>query len=182
METSFLSESELLEAGFASLGSEVLVSRFCNIYGKENLHLGDNVRIDDFAVIYVGKESFIANYVHIAPLVVISSPLSLHIGSYTTISSRCAIYGQTDDFSGDFLTNPTVPSNLRKLVCSEIQIGEHVIIGTGSTVLPGCEIAEGTAIGAMTLVNRSTQPWSLNIGIPSRKVKDRSKKGLDKLK
>jgi galactoside O-acetyltransferase len=181
MENSFLSETELLAAGFASFGKEVYISRYSRIYGKSNLHLGDHVRIDDFTVIYVGQQSFVGSYVHIAPHVVISSPLSLNIGGNSTISSRCAIYGQTDDYSGEFLTNPTVPSDLRKVDCSEINIGAHVIIGSGSTIFPGCDIAEGTAVGAMTLVNCNTEPWSLYVGIPAKRIKARSRRGLEKL-
>ena len=181
MENSFLSESELRSAGFASIGEQVSVSRYARFYGIENLHLARNVRIDDFSIIYTGAESHIGEYVHIAPYVVISSPSKLQIGSYSTISSRCAIYGQTDDYSGEFLTNPTLTSNLRNVTYSEVCIGNHVIIGSGSTILPGCVISDGTAVGAMTLIKSDTKPWSLYVGIPAEKIRDRSKSGLKKL-
>lgn len=59
-----------------------------------------------------------------------------------------------------------------------VLLKKHVLIGTGSTVLPGVTIGEGTSIGAMTLVNKSLDSWGIYIGIPAKKIKDRSQKLL----
>lgn len=179
METSYLSSQELQQIGFASLGASVQISRFARFYGAENLSIGDFVRIDDFVVISTLQKSSIGKYVHIAPAVVISSPLSLQIGDYSTISSRCSVYGQSDDFSGDYLTNPTLPKELRNLKQSEIRIGEHVIIGTGSTLLPGANLGNGVALGAMSLLKDSADEWCIYAGIPASRLKTRSKSCLD---
>jgi len=181
MENSFFSQEELRGLGFASVGNAVYVSRFASFYGIGHLHLSDNVRIDDFSVISVGAESFIGSFVHVAPHVVISSSSGIKIGSYSTISSRCAIYGQSDDFSGEFLTNPTVPISLRNVLSSQVVIGSHVIIGTGSTVLPMSTISDGTAVGAMSLIRETTDSWSVYVGIPAKKIRARSKNGQHKL-
>ncbi len=42
--------------------------------------------------------------------------------------------------------------------------------------MPGVILEEGTAIGASSLVLKSTKSWSVNFGIPSKYVSDRSKK------
>lgn len=181
MVTSFLSEIELLELGFAKVGKNVQISKFARFYGQSNLSISDNVRIDDFAVIATGDESKIDSFVHIAAHVVISAPLGFEMGENSTISSRCAIYGQSDDFSGEFLTNPTVSSELRGVSSAKIRIGAHVIIGTGSTILPNVTVAEGTALGAMSLLKTSTESWSIYAGIPSRKIKSRKRNELDRL-
>lgn len=34
-------------------------------------------------------------------------------------------------------------------------------------------------IGAMSLCTRSTKPWSINVGIPAKKIKDREKDILE---
>jgi len=41
--------------------------------------------------------------------------------------------------------------------------------------MPGVEVSEGSAIGANSLVIKSTEPWSINVGSPSRKIKERSR-------
>jgi len=82
-----------------------------------------------------------------------------------------------DDFSGlaygvkaftcsDDLTNPTIPEKYKK---ASVYISKHCIIGTDSVIFPGVKLAEGTAIGAMTLVTKSTEPWSVYFGIPAKK-------------
>jgi len=40
-------------------------------------------------------------------------------------------------------------------------------------------VGEGGAVGAMSLVNKSIEPWTVNVGIPSRKIKERSKNILN---
>lgn len=56
---------------------------------------------------------------------------------------------------------------------------KHVIIGSGSVILPSVEIKEGTAVGALSLVNKSLDEWSIYVGSPARKVNKRSTKILD---
>jgi len=36
-------------------------------------------------------------------------------------------------------------------------------------------IEEGTAVGSMSLCNRSTEPWSIYTGIPARRKSERKK-------
>jgi acetyltransferase-like isoleucine patch superfamily enzyme len=40
-------------------------------------------------------------------------------------------------------------------------------------------IAEGCAIGALSLVNASTQPFGVYAGVPARRLKDRARGMLD---
>jgi len=46
-------------------------------------------------------------------------------------------------------------------------------------VLPGLHLAEGTSVGAMTMVTKSTEPWSIHFGIPAKKIKDRKRDLLE---
>jgi len=41
--------------------------------------------------------------------------------------------------------------------------------------MPNIILKEGTAVGTMSLVNKSTEAWSINIGIPAKKIRDRDK-------
>jgi galactoside O-acetyltransferase len=62
-----------------------------------------------------------------------------------------------------------------------VVFGRHAIIGAGSIVLPGAHIAEGTAVGAMSLIKRGFQcaPWGVYFGSPARKIASRSKVMLE---
>ena len=71
------------------------------------------------------------------------------------------------------MTNPTVPAQYKKERKAAIKIGRHCIIGTNSIVFPGVDLAEGCSVGAMSMVTKSTEPWSVYSGVPATKLKAR---------
>ena len=171
---SFYSESELRNIGFKSLGTDVHVSKKASIYGAENISIGNNVRIDDFCIL--SGKIIIGNYVHVAAFCgIFGGDMEVEVCDFAGISSRCSIYSQTDDYSGGFLTNPIIPEKYKNTIKGKVVIGRHSIIGTASSVLPGVIVKEGTSIGAMSLVNKDTEEWSVYAGIPARKIKERQR-------
>jgi galactoside O-acetyltransferase len=46
-------------------------------------------------------------------------------------------------------------------------------VGTNVVVLPGVTLAEGSVIGACSLVTKSTEPWTVYAGIPAKPLKSR---------
>ncbi|WRK53651.1 hypothetical protein SD457_00435 [Coprobacillaceae bacterium CR2/5/TPMF4] len=71
------------------------------------------------------------------------------------------------------MTNPTIPDEFKNLLSKPVYIGKHVIIGTTSVVLPGVKIAEGSSFGAFSFINHDSDEWSINCGIPYKKIKNR---------
>ncbi len=178
MATSYYSEEELKAIGFKSYGNNFLLSRHTQIYGASKMTIGDNVRIDDFCVIS-GKVT-IGNYVHIAVgCSVFAGDTGVVFENFSGVSSHSAIYAESDDYSGQYLTNPTVSEKYRNIIKGPVLIGKHVIIGTGSTILPEVSIGEGSSIGSMSLVNKSLAPWGIYVGVPCKYLKERSKKLLE---
>jgi len=178
MQTSFYTEEELNEIGFARIGKNVLISRKASIYSPELIEIGNNVRIDDFCILS-GKIK-IGNYVHIAAgCYLFAGDVGIELNDFSGLSSRVTIYAVTDDFSGDFLTNPTVPEEYRHVIKEKVVLEKHVLIGSGSTILPGVFIDEGTAIGAMTLISKNIGSWKVVMGIPARIVSERNRKILE---
>lgn len=173
METSYYTDEELKELGFAHVGHDVQISCKTSIYGAKNIWIGNHVRIDDFCVLS-GKITF-GNYIHVAVMTgLFGGTAGITFEDYSGISSRCAVYAATDDYSGDYMTNPTVPEKFTHVIEEEVVIGKYVDIGTGSTVLPGVKIGEGCAFGAMTLVGKSTPPWGFYMGYQCIRIKERS--------
>jgi galactoside O-acetyltransferase len=178
MTTSFYTEEELTSLGLSSYGSNVLISRKCSIYSPQNISLGNNVRIDDFCVLS-GKIT-IGNYVHIAAAsLLFAGEHGILMKDFSCLSSRCAVYADSDDFNGKGMTNPMVPDKFRKVYGGQVIIGKHVVVGSGSTILPGVEIGEGSSVGSMGFVNKSLKPWGVYIGAPVRRLKDRDKNILE---
>ena len=175
--TSFMTRQELETVGFKSLGENVMISRNATIYGAQNIAIGSNVRIDDFCIL--SGNVTIGNYVHIAAYsAMYGSSAGICIEDFANISSRVCVYAVSDDFSGRTMTNPLIPDAYKDVLQEPTRIGRHVIIGTGSTVLPGSVLEEGAVMGAMTLVKGTVEPWTVVVGVPARKLKDRSKELL----
>lgn len=174
---SSLSKEELDKIGFKSLGENVLISKMASIYLPELISIGNNVRIDDF--VFLSGDITFGNNIHIAPFCTLIGGAGgggIVMKNYSGLSAHVTVYSISDDYSGEFMTNPTIPLNYRNVQKGRVVIQEYVLVGATSVILPGVEIGEGTAVGAMSMVEKSLPEWKICRGIPARALKDRSKK------
>ncbi len=178
---SYYNQDELNNLGLKSYGKNVLISRKASIYTPQNISIGNNVRIDDF-VILSGSIN-LGNYIHIAPFCGLFGKAGIEMRNFSGLSSRVTIYSVSDDYSGNFMTNPTVPVTLTNVKEGKVILGEHVIIGATSVILPAVEIGEGTAVGAMSMVMKSLPEWKVCAGTPAIPLKNRKRniKELEKV-
>lgn len=178
---SFYAQEELDSLGFKELGQDVQLSNKASFYGCERISIGSNTRIDDFVVISAGKGGVeIGKHVHIAVFSSLIGAGKITLSNFCNISSRVSIYSSNDDYSGAYMTNPTVPNTYTNVNHADVLLKEHVIVGCGSVVLPGVTLNEGVAIGALSLVNTSCKEYGVYSGTPIKKIKDR-KRDLTKL-
>lgn len=169
-----LNAGEIAQLGFASCGENVYISDKVSFYGAENIHIGNNVRIDDFCVLSAGKGGIvIGNHVHIAVYSSLIGAEKITLRNYSNISSRVTIYSSSDDFSGGFMTNPMVPEKYTNVIKKPTVIGEHVIIGCGSVILPGVDLQKGCAVGALSLVKDSFPEFIKIAGVPAKAISKR---------
>lgn len=175
---SFYSIDELLCLGLKNVGENVCISKKASLYGISKMIIGSNVRIDDFCILSGHIE--LGNYIHIAAYSALyGGTEGIFISDYANVSSRVSIYSISDDYSGESMSNPMIPNKYKKVKNAPVFIGKHVIIGSTSVVLPGTHLAEGSAFGSFSFINKDSEAWSINAGIPFKKIKDRSKKLLD---
>ncbi len=173
---SHLDDSELKAIGFKSVGPGVKLSRKASIYGAEAIELGAGVRIDDFCVLSAGRGGIcIGRNVHIAVMTSIIGHGAITIGDFCNLSSRVSLYSSSDDYSGEFMTNPTVPARFTNVDAREVRLGRHVIVGSGSVILPGTTIGDNVAIGALSLVTGPLAADGIYAGTPARLLKTRAK-------
>ena len=178
MATSFYSKQELKELGLHSYGENVLISRNVTIYGPDKISIGDNVRIDDFCIL--SGNITLGNFIHIAAYCgLFGGEAGIVMEDFSAISSRGVIYALSDDYSGMSLTNPVIPEKFKNISNGKVVLKRHTILGTGVSVLPNVTIGEGSAIGSMSLVNRSVDAWGIYVGIPCKKIKERKKDLLE---
>lgn len=170
----YLTANQLAEKEFKSLGENVRISDKASIYNANQIEIGDNSRVDDFCVL--SGRIKIGSFCHIAPLCLVAGGQEgIFLDDFCGLSYGVKVFSQSDDYSGEAMVSPLVPSEYKNEKKEKVVLGRHVIVGTGSTVLPGVYIAEGCSIGAMTLVNRNTDSWGIYVGIPAKRVKERKK-------
>lgn len=169
-----LSRDDIEAMGFASVGENVCISDRATFYNVANISLGNSVRIDDFCVLSSGVGGiWIGNYVHIAVYSSLIGAGKITLSDYCNISSRVSIYSSNDDYSGATMTNPTVPSEFVGVTHANVTLGKHVIVGSGSVLLPGITLEDGVAVGALSLVKRNCDAFGVYAGNPAQRIKER---------
>lgn len=175
-----LTEQQLTAIGFKAIGHNVRISDKASIYNAANISIGDNVRIDDFVVLSAGVGGiFIGSNIHIAVFSSIIGAEKVTLKDFCNISSRVSIYSSSDDYSGSTMSNPTIPEKYKTVTSMPVTIGRHVIIGCGTVVLPGANLHDGVAVGALSLLNASCEKFTVYAGVPAKKIKLRQQTLLE---
>lgn len=172
----YYTNTELEKADFKSLGRHVSIAKNCTIIGTKNISIGNNVRIDGFCSIIAAGEGFVelGSYIHIGCYCLLIAGAGIVMKDFSCISHGVKIFTRTDDFSGEYLTNPTVPEKYTGVTKGRVTLSKHVLIGSGTVVLPNITIGEGSSIGAQSLVTKSLDSWGVYVGSPVKRIKPRS--------
>lgn len=112
----------------------------------------------------------------------------LILGKNVGINSGCYINALGTITMGDFVligSNVTISSGKhpidgplphiyeRPSIPMPIVIEDGVWIGAGAVIMPGITLGKGTVIGANAVVTKSTDPYSIMVGVPAKKIKSR---------
>jgi putative colanic acid biosynthesis acetyltransferase WcaF len=87
----------------------------------------------------------------------------VRIGKRTTISQYSHLCAGTHDFT----------KIARPLVRSEIHIGDDCWIAADAFVGPAVSVGDGTILGARSSLFSNTEPWSIYVGSPAVRLKER---------
>lgn len=174
----YLAREELEKMGFKALGKNVLISDRAAIYNADQIEIGDNSRIDDFCLIS-GKVVLERN-VHLAAYTnVAGGEKGVRLGKFAGCAYGCHIFSQSDDYTGRSMCGPTVDDKYKRVTKLATDIGDFSILGTNALIFPGAHVAEGVAVGAMSMVTKPTEPWSVYFGRPAKRLKARKKGVLE---
>lgn len=174
----YYTREELEGMKFRKLGRDVLISRTSRLYSPEYISIGDLSLVDDFCILSgnvdIGRNVHLAHGCH-----VIAGREGISMGDFSGFAYGVTVFAQSDDYGGGALTNPTVPMKFRKIMRARVEIGRHAIVGAGSIIFPGVLLGEGSSIGSLSMVTKSTEPWGVYFGIPAKRIKARNRKLLD---
>jgi len=176
----YFESEELRRFGFKSVGENVKVAKNSTIIGLHNIALGSHVRIDGNVVIAAHSGHLtLGDYIHIGGACYLGCAGGVTLADFSGLSQGVRIYSATDDYSGQSLTNPTVPHEYLNVKTAPVLLGRHVIVGSGSVILPGVDIGEGSSVGALSVVAKSLDAWGVYVGAPAKKLKARSRDLLE---
>jgi galactoside O-acetyltransferase len=166
---------------FKERGPDIQIYPLAKVLYPERISLGDHIIIDDFVLIIPGEAGRIGNYVHIASFTSITGGGVFILEDFSAIATGTRLLTGTDDFVGAALTNPTAPMEYRNVTRSVVRLQKHALVGANVVVLPGVTIGEGATVGAGSVVTRDLEPWTVNVGIPARPIKERPRDGILRL-
>ena len=174
LDSGYYESSQLRRFGLHAVGQHVRVARNATLVNPQNIRLGSHVRIDSGAILIATHPVTIGNYVHIAAHVQLSASVAeITLEDFAGLSHGACLYTSSDDFHGPYFSGPVVPSRYTNPTKQSLTIKKHGLVGTHSVILPGCDLDVGTAIGALSLVSKPTNPWTLYFGTPAKPIRAR---------
>lgn len=159
-------------------GKNVIIGKTVRIRYPELVSIGDNCIIDDFT--YISTQLELDGNIHISAgcKIIGGKAATVRIGEYSTLSPGVVLVAGSDDYIGGIAT-PLVPAEFKgNIEIGHIHLSRHCLIGSNAVVLPNVTLADGSAVGALSLVKKDLEPWSLYAGVPARKIKDRNRKQI----
>jgi dTDP-4-amino-4,6-dideoxy-D-glucose acyltransferase len=156
------------------VGEDVRISELAVISRPELVEIGNHIAIDQW--VYISTQLILGDYIHIAPhtSIIGGAPALLIMGHFTNIGSGSKIVCATDDFTQG-LISPVVPIEHRTVINKPVVFENYATLGVNCTVLPGVTLAEGTIVGANSVVIKDTEPWMIYAGCPAKPIKSRDK-------
>jgi acetyltransferase-like isoleucine patch superfamily enzyme len=160
---------------FKFIGENVKIFEPVAIMRPENISIFNHVILSEFAYINGGLGLYVGNHVHIATHTSISGGGYCVMEDFTGISAGVRLVTGSALFNGEGLTSPTLPEKFQAVKRAYVIIKKHATLATNVIVHPGVTIGEGTIVGSGSIVTKDTEPWSIYMGTPARKVKDRER-------
>ena len=130
--------------------------------------MGKNVVIYGGAEIRRPNKLFIGNGSIIGHYNVLDARNVIEIGENVNFSHGVWLWTEQHNHkNSDFSCDSTKPKKIK--ICDRVWLGPRVI------VLPGCTVGEGAVVGAGAIVTKDIEPFSINVGVPAKKIGERNR-------
>lgn len=133
------------------------------------ISIGPRTHIDRGAIIRaMGGRIHIGEDCSVNAYSFLSGAGGLNICNSVMIGSHVSIYA-----SNHIFTDILMPMNKQGLVLKGIEIEQDVWVGTGVRILDGVRIGTGSVLAGGAVITKSTEPYSINGGVPARQIGSR---------
>lgn len=155
------------------IGEDVFIDKDTVFKHSDEIIIGNHVAIDKG--FYCTTKLNVGDYIHIAPYVTtIGGKLSnIILNHFSFIAAGTKLVAGSELYTEDGLIGPTIPIKYRNIKYSTITFEKFSGCGVNCVILPDVTLAEGSVIGANSVVTKSTEPWTVYVGNPAKPVKVR---------
>jgi galactoside O-acetyltransferase len=160
---------------YRNFGSDVYINETAIIKRPNLCDIGSHTAIDNGVTI--STELIMGDYIHIAPYVVVigGSESKLILEDFSFVASGTKIVCGSEDYTGSGLVGPTIPEKYRTINYTTVKFERFAGCGVNCSIMPGVTLAEGSILGANSLLTKDTEPWTIYVGSPAKPVKIRKK-------
>jgi galactoside O-acetyltransferase len=158
------------------IGNDVIIDKTAIITRPTLCKIGNHVAIDPF--FYCSTRLEIGDYVHISPqaAVIGGKETTLIIEDFCFLSVGSKFICGSELFFGDGLIGPLIPKEYKdEQILSTILLRRFSGVLANSVVMPGITMAEGSVLGANSLLKQNTEPWTVYAGSPAKPIRTRNK-------
>jgi galactoside O-acetyltransferase len=166
--------------GFKSCGDDVFIHDRVIIKHPSHCNIGSHNAIDNGVTISTAMD--MGDYIHIAQDVTVigGTDSKLILEDFSFIAAGTKIVCGSEDYTGGGLVGPTIPSKYRTINYSTVKFGKYAGCGVNCSIMPNVTLAEGSILGANSLLTKNTEPWTIYVGSPAKPVKIRDKETIIK--
>lgn len=155
-------------------GKNSYISSDVQIKRPNLVSIGNHVAIDSY--FYCTVSATVGDYSHIAPMVsIIGGQKGLfRCGEFCNLAAGVRIICVSDSFNGDGLIGAFIPDQFKDSeIFGPVILERFSNVGSNAIIFPGVTLAEGTVIGAGSIVKKSTSAWTIYAGAPARPIRSR---------
>lgn len=154
-------------------GDDVIIHDDCVFKRAHDIIIGSHVAIDKG--FYCSTKLEVRDYVHISPYVTTigGAKCSVFLDNFTFVAAGTKLICGTEKYTEDGLIGATIPLKYRCLTLGKIVFEKFSGCGVNCVIMPNVVLAEGSVVGANSVVTKSTEPWTVYVGSPAKPVKVR---------
>lgn len=157
------------------MGKDVVMNANVEITRPELAKIGNHVAID--YGFYCTTKLVIGDYVHISPHVAVigGKETALHVEDFCFLSVGSKYICGSETFHGHGLIGPLIPNEFKdEQILQPITLRRFSGALANSVIMPGVTMAEGSVLGANSLLKENTEPWTVYAGNPAKPIRSRS--------
>lgn len=158
---------QFLAAIYYSVRYRCLVSLSARVQLSSRISFGEKTVVKPYAMIQTqgGRVSFgrscaVSSFNHIS-----NGLEDILVGDHVRLGPHVTILGGSRNFR-----------DRNRLILEQgshhkpVTIGNDVLVGAGTVIMPGCHIGEGAVIGSLSLVNTDIPSYAIVAGIPAKAI------------